>query len=99
MKSTHGGGRKMTELKNRRLKWSIGRTISMGKGTFEFTRLDISEEADIPDDVDVEHGYYSLIKDVVKQMAVAETAIRGGESPLTLPYEEAVLYDEEAEDV
>lgn len=81
------------ELKNRRLKWSLGRTISMGKGTYEFTRLDISEEADIPNDVDVADGYNAIIKDVIRQMAVAETAIRGGKNPLTLPQEEA-LYEE-----
>ena len=80
------------ELKNRRLKWSIGRTVNMGN--FEFTRLDISEEADIPDGVDIHAGFSAIVSDVVKQLSVAETAIRGGKDPLPIPQEES-LYEEE----
>lgn len=81
------------ELKNRRLKWSLGRTINMGNNSYEFTRLDVSEEADIPDDVDIAEGYNAIMKDVIQQIALAETAIRGGKNPMTLPQEE-VLYEE-----
>ena len=80
------------ELKNRRLRWSMGRTISMGN--YEFTRLDVSEEADIPDGVDINDGYNSLVKDVVRQMAVAETAIRRGNNPLAIPHEECLHKEE-----
>jgi hypothetical protein len=83
----------MPILVNRRLIWKIGRTISMGPGTYEFTRLDIGEEADIPDGIDVNVGYSALIKDVIQQMAVAETAVRQGRNPLSLPSEE-LLYEE-----
>lgn len=78
------------ELKNRRLMWKLGRTISMGEGTYQFTRLDISEEADIPDGVDVNEAYLTIIKDVIQQMAIAETAIRGGKDPLPIPHEESL---------
>lgn len=84
----------MPNLKNRRLKWSMGRTISMGKGTFEFTRLDVSEEADIPDSMDIRDGFAAIIRDVVRQIAVAETAIRGGEDPLIMPQEESLYEDQ-----
>jgi len=84
----------MVELKNRRLKWSMGRTISMGPKTFEFTRLDVSEEADVPDGVPVVEGYAVLAKDVVQQITLAETAVRQGKDPLPVPFEE-YLYEEE----
>jgi len=86
---------KKITLLNRRLRWSMGRTISMGKGTFEFTRLDVGEEADIPDGVDVAAGFTALIKDVVRQIAIAETAIRGGENPLAMPQEESLYENDE----
>jgi hypothetical protein len=34
----------------------MGRTISMGSGTYEFTRLGIGAEADIPNGIDVNEG-------------------------------------------
>lgn len=83
-----------TTLTNRRLEWKMGRTISMGPGTYEFTRLDVGESGDISDGVDVKEGFAALASDVIKQLAVAETAVRGGKDPLPMPREES-LYEED----
>lgn len=61
---------------NRRIGLKIGRTIKDSDKKYEFTKFDLSVEADIPDGVDRQEASTLLFRELMEESVMRETAIR-----------------------
>jgi len=61
---------------NRRIGIKVGRTIKDNDEKYEFTKFDLSMEADIPDGADRLEASSQLFREMMEESVMRETAVR-----------------------